>query len=144
VRTDFILSAEIIVIALRTAAEAPLLEQFFLLSSISVLMTVGAYGLVAGIVKLDDVGLGLRRKGGLTAATGRALLAVSPQLMKSLAIGGTIAMFLVGGTILSHGIAPVTVVLESLNAVLAATLEGALGLAAGSARSSFSGRGRRD
>ena len=105
VRTDFILSAEIIVIALGTVAAASFAQQVIVLSAIAVLMTVGVYGLVGGIVKIDDLGLWLGRKPQAWAqALGRFLLALAPWLMKFLAIAGTIAMFLVGGGILVHGI----------------------------------------
>ncbi len=107
VRTDFILSAEIVVIALGTVAGEPLSRQFSVLVAISLLMTVGVYGLVAGIVKLDDAGLWLSRQAGaLQQALGRGLLLTAPALMKLLSVVGTAAMFLVGGGILSHGIAP--------------------------------------
>ncbi|MCC1495262.1 DUF808 domain-containing protein [Alcanivorax sp. 1008] len=109
VRTDFILSAEIIVITLGTVQQAPFMKQLTVLVAIAVLMTVGVYGLVAGIVKLDDAGLHLLERGRkagskLYSATGRALLIFAPKLMKFLAVAGTIAMFTVGGGILMHGI----------------------------------------
>ncbi len=103
VRTDFILSAEIIVIALGTVAEASFGRQVGVLLAVSTLMTVGVYGLVAGIVKLDDAGLYLSRKPG-TEAIGRAIVAAAPWLMKILGVVGTAAMFLVGGGIVAHGI----------------------------------------
>ena len=107
VRTDFILSAEIIAIALGTVAGKPLLTQSLVLAGVAVAMTVGVYGLVAAIVKLDDAGLWLSRRPGAAAqATGRLLLAAAPWLMKALSVAGTAAMFLVGGGILVHGIAP--------------------------------------
>ncbi len=107
VRTDFILSAEIIVIALGTVAGAPLQQQLAVLVAVAVGLTAGVYGLVAGIVKMDDAGLWLtRRPGALAKAVGRALLAAAPRLMKALSVLGTAAMFLVGGGILVHGIAP--------------------------------------
>jgi predicted DNA repair protein MutK len=105
IRTDFILSAEIIVIALGTVADKPFATQLAVLVGIAVLMTVGVYGLVAGIVKLDDAGLYLSRKTGAAArAVGRALLTAAPLLMKGLSIVGTAAMFMVGGGILTHGV----------------------------------------
>jgi predicted DNA repair protein MutK len=105
VRTDFILSAEIIVITLGVVADAPFVRQVIVLSIVSVLMTVGVYGLVAGIVKLDDAGLALRKREGRAArAFGGVLLRLAPYLMKFLAVAGTVAMFLVGGGILNHGI----------------------------------------
>lgn len=106
VRTDFILSAEIIVIALGIVADVPFVTRLTVLVTIAVLMTVGVYGLVAAIVKLDDLGLYLSRRPGEGAlqALGRAILAAAPYLMKGLTIAGTAAMFLVGGGILAHGI----------------------------------------
>lgn len=103
IRTDFVLSAEIVVIALGTVAKAPLLTQLSVLVALSALMTVGVYGLVAGIVKLDDAGRHLtKKKGALARALGAALLSAAPWLMKGLGVAGTIAMFLVGGGILTH------------------------------------------
>jgi predicted DNA repair protein MutK len=104
VRTDFILSAEIIVIALGTVSEQPFGTQVAVLTAIAVSMTVGVYGLVAGIVKLDDLGLHLSRRGGAAAPLGRAILRAAPWLMKGLSVAGTAAMFLVGGSILVHGV----------------------------------------
>jgi predicted DNA repair protein MutK len=108
IRTDFILSAEIIVISLGTVATQTFGLQVTVMIGIALLMTAGVYGLVAGIVKLDDVGLALaaRPEGGFNDALrvlGRGIVAVSPWLMKFLSVAGTIAMFLVGGSILSHG-----------------------------------------
>ena len=105
VRTDFILSAEIIVISLGTiAATVPLLDKAVTLVVISLLMTVGVYGFVAMIVKIDDLGLHLQQKSSSAAQSiGKALLAFAPILMKVLSIAGTLAMFLVGGGILAHG-----------------------------------------
>jgi predicted DNA repair protein MutK len=123
IRTDFILSAEIIVIALGTVDGKPLLTQVAVLVSIAVLMTVGVYGLVAGIVKLDDLGLHLSTKGGARASLGRGILWLAPWLMKALSIAGTAAMFLVGGGIVVHGIP----VLHHLVAGWAAAAGGALG-----------------
>ena len=115
VRTDFILSAEIVVISLGTVATESLTRQFSVLVAISLLMTVGVYGLVAGIVKLDDAGLWLSRRAGvLQPALGRGLLVAAPALMKLLSVVGTAAMFLVGGGILSHGIAPLHHAIEAL------------------------------
>lgn len=105
IRTDFILSAEIIVISLGTVADAPLLDQLLVLSVIAILMTVGVYGLVAGIVKLDDAGFYLMKKRTqLARSIGRGLLIFAPYLMKTLSIVGTAAMFLVGGGIIAHGV----------------------------------------
>ncbi len=105
VRTDFILSAEIIVITLGTVAGASFLHQVSVLVGISMLMTIGVYGLVAGIVKLDDAGLYLPQGPTASAqALGRGLLGFAPILMKTLSVVGTAAMFLVGGGILLHGV----------------------------------------
>ena len=105
IRTDFILSAEIIVITLGTVAAASFAQRVSVLVGISILMTVGVYGLVAGIVKLDDAGLRLSRSAsGAAQAFGRGLLAFAPWLMKALSVLGTAAMFLVGGGILLHGV----------------------------------------
>lgn len=106
VRTDFILSAEIIVIALGIVAHVPFMTRVWVLVAIAALMTVGVYGLVAAIVKLDDLGLYLARRPGegLAQAAGRGILAMAPWLLRGLAVAGTAAMFLVGGGILAHGI----------------------------------------
>ncbi|PZQ09568.1 MAG: DUF808 domain-containing protein [Rhodanobacter denitrificans] len=113
IRTDFILSAEIIVISLGAVAEASLQARIGTLVAIGLLMTVGVYGLVAGIVKLDDAGLHLAGRPGdgvlrrAVRAFGRGLLRSTPWLMKTLSVAGTAAMFLVGGGILVHAIAPI-------------------------------------
>ena len=105
IRTDFILSAEIIVISLGTVANQEFSKQVGVLVAIALLMTVGVYGFVAAIVKMDDLGLYLSQKAGSAArGVGRALLATAPKLMKLLAVLGTAAMFMVGGSILLHGI----------------------------------------
>ena len=110
IRTDFILSAEIIVITLGMVTGSPFVTQLLVLVSIALLMTVGVYGLVAGIVKLDDLGLHLIESGTELPETtikqrmGYGILAFAPYLMKFLSIAGTAAMFLVGGGILVHGI----------------------------------------
>jgi predicted DNA repair protein MutK len=106
VRTDFILSAEIVTIALGTIAAAPFSTRVAVLVAISALMTVGVYGLVAGIVKLDDLGQHLAKEGGspLRRGLGTGILKAAPYLMKALSIGGTVAMFLVGGGIVIHGV----------------------------------------
>jgi predicted DNA repair protein MutK len=120
IRTDFVLSAEIIAITLGTVASAPFLTQLTVLAGIGLIMTVGVYGLVAGIVKLDDAGLHLSRAAGAQAwaqarrALGRAILRAAPWLMKALSVAGTAAMFLVGGGILTHGLAPLHHVIEAL------------------------------
>nr|WP_329611181.1 DUF808 domain-containing protein [Sandaracinus amylolyticus] len=105
VRTDFVLSAEIIVISLGTLTHASFGHRVAVLVAISAVMTVGVYGLVAAIVKLDDAGLALRaRSSGVARAIGGGILRGAPWLMRALGIAGTIAMFLVGGGILTHGI----------------------------------------
>lgn len=105
IRTDFILSAEIIVISLGAVSGQPFITQLGVLVAISVAMTIGVYGLVAGIVKLDDAGLYLSQRSGSGArALGRGILAFAPWLMKALSVVGTAAMFLVGGGILVHGV----------------------------------------
>ncbi|WP_034948236.1 DUF808 family protein [Erwinia oleae] len=105
VRTDFILSAEIVAITLGIVAEAPLLNQVLILSGIAILVTVGVYGIVAGIVKIDDLGMWLQEKSSAVAKSiGGALLAMAPWMMKILSVVGTLAMFLVGGGIVVHGV----------------------------------------
>jgi Uncharacterized protein conserved in bacteria len=110
VRTDFILSAEIIAITLGIVSESPLLQQVVVLSGIAIVMTVGVYGLVGGIVKLDDAGLYLSQKtgdgawSGFQRSLGRGVLSAAPYMMKSLSVIGTAAMFMVGGGILTHGV----------------------------------------
>jgi predicted DNA repair protein MutK len=105
IRTDFILSAEIIVITLGVVASRPFITQLAVLLAISTVMTVGVYGLVAGIVRLDDLGLALgSSSSALCRAIGRCILAVAPWLMRGLSVAGTAAMFLVGGGIVAHGI----------------------------------------
>lgn len=107
VRTDFVLSAEIIAITLSTVQGQDFMRQLMVLSAIAIVMTVGVYGLVAGIVKLDDAGIYLtRRQGGFARKLGSGILWSAPFLMKSLSILGTAAMFLVGGGIVVHGIPP--------------------------------------
>jgi len=124
IRTDFILSAEIIVITLGSVATAPLPTRIAVMVGIALLMTVGVYGLVAAIVKLDDGGLALTRTGSAALqAFGRGILAATPWLMKALSVAGTAAMFLVGGGILVHGVPAVHHLLEWL-------LHGATGLVA--------------
>jgi uncharacterized protein len=113
IRTDFVLSAEIIVISLGAVATAAFTTQATVVVSIALLMTVGVYGLVALIVKLDDIGEHLIKKtSALAKITGKALLLSAPKLMKLLSVLGTAAMFLVGGEIVTHGIGPVHHTLE--------------------------------
>jgi uncharacterized protein len=121
IRTDFILSAEIIVITLGVVAGRPFLTQLAVLLAISAAMTVGVYGLVAGIVKLDDVGsLLATRPEPFLAALGRGILAAAPWLMRGLSVAGTAAMFLVGGGIIAHGIPFIHHALHDLTAWLSA------------------------
>lgn len=140
VRTDFILSAEIIVIALGTVANVPFGTRVAVLTAIALAMTVGVYGLVAAIVKLDDAGLWLTRRASDAAqALGRGILAAAPWLMKLLSVAGTAAMFLVGGGILVHGIGPLHHAIEGLvpgtggvlAVVLQTLLDGLVGIVAG-------------
>jgi predicted DNA repair protein MutK len=130
IRTDFILSAEIIAITLGTVADAPFATRVAVLSGIALIMTVGVYGLVAAIVKLDDGGLWLsRRAGAVPRALGAGVLALAPWLMKALSVAGTAAMFLVGGGILTHGLGALGHAIAALGAQ-AATLPGVGALAA--------------
>lgn len=127
VRTDFILSAEIIAITLGTVADAPLPQQIIVLSGIAIVMTIGVYGLVGGIVKLDDLGLWMAQKtSSLTRAVGNGILRAAPYMMKSLSVIGTAAMFLVGGGILVHGVAPLHHAIEAFSEGRAGMLTGAL------------------
>ena len=144
VRTDFILSAEIIAITLGTVATASFLNQVLVLSGIALVMTAGVYGLVAGIVKLDDAGLYLsQRASAFAQACGRGILRLAPWLMKALSVIGTAAMFMVGGGILSHGLSPVEAAVhhaaqwvaqdagQLLSALVPTLLNALLGVAAG-------------
>lgn len=144
IRTDFILSAEIIVIALGTVQGKEMLTQIVVVSLIAVIMTAGVYGLVAGIVKLDDLGFYLERKSkgeGLRVRLGSALVSFAPKLMKGLTVVGTAAMFLVGGGIVVHNvpvihhwIEPVLMDLPNLSLVsslVPALLNGLIGVVAG-------------
>jgi predicted DNA repair protein MutK len=135
IRTDFILSAEIIAITLGTVQASPWTTQLMVLAGVAVLMTLGVYGLVAGIVKIDDLGLYLTRRpsdtpeGGMTHALGRWLLRAAPVLMKVLSVAGTAAMFLVGGGILVHGFPFLHHLTEGLP--LGFVWDGLIGIAAG-------------
>ena len=145
VRTDFILSAEIIAITLGTVQTSPFITQLSVLSGIAVVMTAGVYGLVACIVKLDDGGLYLSQKEGpgalarLQRRVGQGVLKAAPYLMKGLSVVGTAAMFLVGGGILTHGmpgahhvLAPLSLTAGvTLQPVLALLLDAAVGILAG-------------
>jgi predicted DNA repair protein MutK len=140
VRTDFILSAEIIAITLGTVAGSELPVRIGVLVGVAVLMTIGVYGLVAGIVKIDDLGLHLTRRTGAGARkTGAMILRAAPWLMKGLSVAGTAAMFLVGGGILVHGVPPVAHAIEhwaevaagSVDWLLSGLLNGLAGIVAG-------------
>ena len=149
VRTDFILSGEIIVITLGTVQDSPFITQLTVLVGIAVAMTIGVYGVVAGIVKLDDLGLWLTKRPGsgaraaLQHRVGAAILKAAPWLMRALTVVGTAAMFLVGGGILTHGLAVLHHAIEALaervtdqiggfvGAVLPTLLDGVVGVVAG-------------
>lgn len=144
IRTDFILSAEIVVITLGSIQEADLMSQILILSGLSIAFTVGVYGLVAAIVKMDDFGLYLLRKsltGSFNTAQrlgGRFMLTAAPALMKFLSVAGTIAMFLVGGGILTHSIGFLHHIAEafialapSFSLLLSITFDGIAGVVAG-------------
>jgi uncharacterized protein len=136
VRTDFILSAEIIVISLGTVADAAFGTRVAVLAGIAAIMTIGVYGLVAGIVKLDDAGAFLNQRSGagawqrLQRRLGRVILQAAPAMMKSLSVIGTAAMFMVGGSILTHGVPALHHWIEDLTHGLAASI-GAGGLVQG-------------
>ena len=143
IRTDFILSAEIIAITLGTVATANFATQVTVLTGMALVMTVGVYGFVAGIVKLDDLGLWLSRRGGAVARSlGAGILAAAPWLMRFLSVAGTAAMFLVGGGILVHGVPALNHAIEQfaigvqgpgslVAAVLPTLISGLLGVVAG-------------
>ena len=139
VRTDFILSAEIIVISLGAVAGQDFVTRLAVLVGIALVMTAGVYGLVGAIVKLDDFGAYLARRGSAAAqAVGKGILRAAPWLMKGLSLAGTVAMFLVGGSILAHGIPPlhhwIEATAESAGAwhsVVSMLLDAAVGIAAG-------------
>ncbi len=115
IRTDFVLSAEIIVIALGTVASQPFVTQLAVLSGIGLIMTVGVYGIVAGIVRMDDIGFHLLQKGNAPARIfGKWLMLAAPKLMRALTVIGTAAMFLVGGGIIAHGIGPLHHLVEKV------------------------------
>ncbi|MFZ2234951.1 MAG: DUF808 family protein, partial [Dokdonella sp.] len=121
IRTDFVLSAEIIVISLGVVASQPFVNQVMVLVLIALAITVGVYGVVGAIVKLDDAGLYLAKSdsegalGNVLRAFGRGLVTFAPWLMKGLSVVGTIAMFLVGGGILVHAITPLHHLIESFS-----------------------------
>ncbi|MFT5692897.1 MAG: putative DNA repair protein MutK [Oceanicoccus sp.] len=127
IRTDSILSAEIVVIALGIVKDAAFLQQVIVVSLIAAVITIGVYGTVAAIVKLDDAGMYLLKTdstglvGNIKKGFGQSILNMCPYLMKTLSIVGTAAMFLVGGGILIHGIPNSHAILHSLNETLAST-----------------------
>lgn len=144
IRTDFILSAEIIVIALGTVTGTSILTQIIVVSLIAVVMTIGVYGLVAGIVKLDDLGFYLQRTSNgsaVKAKLGNGLVSFAPKLMKMLAVVGTAAMFLVGGGIVVHNVPAIHHLIEPIimdfsghtiaTAVVPTLLNGVIGVVAG-------------
>ncbi len=137
IRTDFVLSAEIIVIALGTVAGAVFSKQIAVVSIVAIIMTVGVYGLVAGIVKLDDLGLYMMLRKGksmfkqIIRKIGEKLLAATPYLMRTLSVVGTTAMFLVGGSIISHGLPFIHHFTEQLGKLASLAMDGLIGLAAG-------------
>ena len=132
IRTDFILSAEIVVITLGTVATASLAQRVSVLATIAVLMTIGVYGLVAAIVKLDDLGLHLQRGASpVGRSVGMGLLRAAPWLMKTLSVVGTAAMFLVGGGILLHGWPALAHAVEALAAHLGGFFGGVANTLAG-------------
>ena len=143
IRTDFVLSAEISVITLGTMNTAPMMQQVLALSAVAVGATVLVYGLVAGIVKLDDLGVALQTRASSTPrAIGTGILRAAPVMMKTLSVLGTTAMFTVGGSILVHGLPPIEHFIEGIAAPMAArsgllgtimttVLDAVVGLAAG-------------
>lgn len=141
VRTDFVLSAEIVTISLGAVADVPFATRVLVLSAIGILMTVGVYGFVAMIVKMDDLGVYLCRhkeRSPLASGFGRAILWVAPRMMKSLTVIGTLAMFLVGGGIMVHGLSPVEHLIHGLTTaaprvggVLSSIAAGLIGIVAG-------------
>ncbi len=142
IRTDFILSAEIIVITLGTVAAVEITQRIAVLVAIAIVMTIGVYGFVAAIVKLDDVGLHLaEKKSAVARAVGTGLVKGAPYLMKLLSIVGTAAMFLVGGGIISHGIPVLHHAVESMTAsiggiwgtIVSTLADGIVGIAVGAA-----------
>ncbi|MBK7906441.1 MAG: DUF808 domain-containing protein [Gemmatimonadetes bacterium] len=140
IRTDFILSAEIVVIALGTMATRPMPQQILALSVIGVAITVLVYGLVAAIVKLDDLGVALYNGPRAGKAFGALILRLAPVLMKTLSVVGTAAMFMVGGSIIAHGIPAIEHVVEAaahgvggglLGTIVSTLLDALVGVVAG-------------
>ncbi|KTC89196.1 DUF808 domain-containing protein [Legionella cincinnatiensis] len=131
IRTDFVLSAEIIVITLGTVATASLINQVIVLIFISLIMTIGVYGLVAFIVKLDDFGLILVKKRNPVKKIGILLTGAAPILMKTLSLLGTIVMFLVGGSIISHGIPSLHYKTQNLTLLMSLGIDFIIGILSG-------------
>ena len=133
VRTDFILSAEIVVITLGTVATESFMKRSSVLAFVSIIMTVGVYGLVALIVKLDDIGLHLMKDGShpRRVRLGAFLLGFAPKLMRFLGVAGTFAMFMVGGGIISHNVHVLHHMFESIPGWISWIAEALLGLIAG-------------
>ncbi|HBD9375696.1 TPA: DUF808 domain-containing protein [Legionella pneumophila] len=131
IRTDFVLSAEIIVITLGTVAATSLVNQIAVLALISLIMTIGVYGLVACIVKLDDLGFILRGKKHLLKQIGILLIGAAPVLMKMLSVVGTIAMFLVGGSIITHQIPAIHHYTENLSSIMSIGVDFIIGIISG-------------
>lgn len=140
IRTDFILSAEIIVIALGTVSNEVFSKQVSVVSAIAILMTVGVYGLVATIVKLDDVGLYMMLRKGhhvskqIIRKVGQLLVSATPYIMRTLTALGTAAMFLVGGSIIAHGIPPLhhfTTPLSEISMLLPILVDAVVGIMVG-------------
>ncbi|HBJ7674078.1 TPA: DUF808 domain-containing protein [Legionella pneumophila] len=131
IRTDFVLSAEIIVITLGTVAATSLVNQIAVLTLISLIMTIGVYGLVACIVKLDDLGFILRGKKHRLKQIGILLIGAAPVLMKMLSVAGTIAMFLVGGGIITHQIPAIHHYTENLSSIMSIGVDFFIGIISG-------------
>lgn len=132
IRTDFILSAEIIVITLGTVADESFLMRLGTLVAIALVMTVGVYGFVAAIVKIDDLGLLLTRRPGAAAkAIGGVLVRSAPWVMKTLTVVGVVAMFLVGGGLFVHNLPPLHHALDPLHDLLGTLIEACIGAGVG-------------
>jgi predicted DNA repair protein MutK len=134
IRTDFVLSAEIIVITLGTVQDKDFLTQVAVLAGIALVMTIGVYGLVAGIVKLDDAGLYLSRQSSAAARKlGAGIVVAAPWLMKGLSVAGTAAMFLVGGGIIVHGVPGLAALAHDWPGWISFLFDGVAGVLAGAA-----------
>ncbi|MDE1153389.1 MAG: DUF808 domain-containing protein [Micavibrio sp.] len=132
IKTDFILSAEIVAVSLSAVKDAEFAVQAAVLAAIGIGMTVGVYGLVAGIVKIDDLGMHLAKSGkAAVAATGRGIIRAAPWFMNTLSVVGTVAMFMVGGGILLHGIPAAEELLHPLHGTIKFLVTIAIGVALG-------------